>query len=394
MPLYCEKHTVAIYDRGGTRLVGNLESLTRVHWERVRDAVSVAAVTVSQPSQGCFQLLNEISCNRHELVIFRGKDRVWEGPITHIERKADVFTVSARDVMHYAYRTAMHNEYDSAAYWSPDAKDPDRVWVDNTELTVDRVVNILQTELNRKKETLSPPVNVVPYITPIRAATLSEERSTNRRTAAFSMTVYDEMESLAQYGGLDYTVVGRRIVIKDNRVPLAMTAPVTEKDFLSEIIVTSYGMESYTRNFASGDQGLYGVYPPLGGTGDLTPEEIAAADYYGEWENVEQMMDADSTEPPSQNDLDYAARIGMSSALPVPTRVRIPENSQLNPNGTLSIQDLVPGVIIPVRATLTSIVLVQNQKLDSVAVDETGESGESITVSLGPPPNTLLERAS
>lgn len=391
MPLNCENHTVSITDRGGNRILGVLESVTDVQWERVRDDISTAKVTVAQPSGDCFQLLNDISCNRHEMVIYRGGDRVWEGVITHISRHADVFQISARDVMHYAYRTAMHSGYDNAAYWHPDPKDPNRVWVNNMGSIVDRALNVLTTELNRKKEQLDPPINVVPYITAVRPADISQERRTGRKTLPFAMTVYDDMESMASLGGLDYTVVGRRIILSDTRVAIGRTAPVTEGDFLSEIVVTSYGMDSHTRTFTTGEDGMYGVYPPWSGHPDPKMQEYI--DYYGEWENVEQMMDEDSAEPPSQLLLDSSASLSMSGRLPVPTLVRLPENSQLNPNGVLSIQDLVPGVIIPVRATLTSIVLTQNQQLNNVTVNESGEGGEAITISLGPPPTSFLEPA-
>jgi hypothetical protein len=75
---------------------------------------------------------------------------------------------------------------------------------------------------------------------------------------------------------------------------------------------------------------------------------------------------------------------------PPPTRVRLPENTLLNPNGILSMQDLVPGVHIPLRASLFSIDLIQMQKLSSMKVTETGVDGEQITVSLGPAPKLLI----
>lgn len=379
MPLFCQTHTVSITDRGGERILGQLESLTKVQWERVRDDISQATVTVAQPGRDCFQLLNDISANRHEMVVYRGKERVWEGPITHIGRHADTFIITARDIGHYLDRTAMENEYDNSARWVPDSKDPSRVFQDNTGYVVDRVRSIVATEVGRVKETLDPPVNIVQYMTAVRAATLTDERECNRRTLAFSMGVIDEMESLNTYNGLDYTVVGRRLIINDNRVVIGKTAPVTERDFLSEIVVTSYGMDSYTQNITVGEDGMYGT------SGGVDP-------FYGEWQNVEQMGGEDSAEAPSQGELDRFAEMGMSGKLPVPTVVRVPENSRLNPNGTLSIGDLVPGVIIPVRATLTSIVLVQNQRLQNVTVTETGTKGEEITVTLVTAPTTLYDQ--
>jgi hypothetical protein len=75
---------------------------------------------------------------------------------------------------------------------------------------------------------------------------------------------------------------------------------------------------------------------------------------------------------------------------PPPTLVRLPENTLLNPNGVLNIQDLVPGVHIPLRASLFSIDLIQMQKLNTVSVTETGEDGEQITISIGPAPKLLI----
>lgn len=396
MPLYCQTHTVAVYDRGGRRIVGNLESLTRVHYTRLRDDISEALIQITQPSRGCYQLINDISCNRHELVIFRGGERVWEGPITRIARHRDMVEIDAKDIVHYLYRTACHETHDNAAYWVPDEKDTAATFTDNTGLVVDRVHEVLTTELARK-EALNPPVNILPHLTRVRAANPANERECNRKTLPYTLSVYDDMEALATYGGLDYVAVGRRLIISDNRVPIGQTPTISENDIMSEVVVTSYGMESFTRAFVSGDVDqngniMAGIYPPLGGTGDLTADEIAAIDYYGEWENVEQMFDEDSTESPTQNSLDNAAELNMSGRLPVPTLVRIPENSRLNPNGVLSLEDLVPGVLVPVRANLNSIVITQYQKLDSVTVEETGEDGESISITLGAVPATLLVR--
>ena len=117
MPLSCKNHRAAVFDRGGTRVLGVFENITSVTWERVRNDFSTAQVTIAEPTKGCVDLLQQIAVNRHELVIWRGQDRVWEGPITLISRHADTFQIEARDVIHYLYRTVMHNAHDNAAYW-------------------------------------------------------------------------------------------------------------------------------------------------------------------------------------------------------------------------------------------------------------------------------------
>lgn len=365
-------------DRGGTRILGYFENITSVSWERVRDDFSTAQVTIAEPTKGCVDLLQQIAVNRHELVIWRGQDRVWEGPITLISRHADVFRVEARDIVHYLYRTVMHLPHDNGAYWDPNEDDPDRVFVDNTTYVVDRAVAIVTAELNRQKELLDPPVNIVPFITTVRHDPVTSERKANRKTGAFAASVYDELESMAQTGGLDYTAVGRRLIFNDTRVPIGKTVTVTEADFIGEVVVTSYGMDGATRAYTTGDAGMVGV------AGEVD-------DFYGEWEIIEQMFDEDTEIPPTQNSLDNAAEFNLFGKNPPPTKVRLPENTLLNPKGVLGIQDLVPGVHMPLRASLFSIDLVQMQKLSTVKVTESGEEGEKITIALVPAPKSIIE---
>lgn len=387
MPFQCEKHTAVITDRGGQNVLGYVEPLNAVHYGRVRDEISEGWVRIVQPTKECYSLFNEVSANRHELVIYRGAERVWEGPIIRIERHSGHINVVARDVMHYAYRTVCHNEYDNSQYWVDlpgdglgDADSDNNVndqWVDNSVPCVDRAYTILTTELNRKKETLSPPINVVAHMVKRRYKDTAKERRSYRKTLAYTQTVYDDIESMATHGGLDYTVVGRNIILFDNRLPIGMTEPITERDIIGELVVTSYGMESFTRVFTVGDDGMYG-------------EAGGVHEFYGEWEDCEQMFDEDSEVPPSQEALTNAAAYALQGALPVPTRVRLPENTTLNPDGVLSLKDMVPGVYIPVHATLPSMDLTQVLKLDSVTVEET-EGGEVISISAVQPPQSEFE---
>jgi hypothetical protein len=65
--------------------------------------------------------------------------------------------------------------------------------------------------------------------------------------------------------------------------------------------------------------------------------------------------------------------------------VRLPDNSTLNPECNVDINDLVPGVWIPLRASSTLRPVSQMQKLDSVTVTQTA-SGETVRVVLSPAP--------
>ena len=70
---------------------------------------------------------------------------------------------------------------------------------------------------------------------------------------------------------------------------------------------------------------------------------------------------------------------------PTPVVVRVPDNSTLNPEVNLSIQHLIPGVWIPLRATQTVRAVAQWQKLDEVNVVVEGDN-EQVQVVMSPAP--------
>jgi hypothetical protein len=74
----------------------------------------------------------------------------------------------------------------------------------------------------------------------------------------------------------------------------------------------------------------------------------------------------------------------VSGRNPVPVEVRIPDNSTIRLDDTLTIDDLIPGVQMPLLATLNARQVSQDQKLDLVTVRETGAEGETIQVVLTP----------
>lgn len=352
MPFNCENHTAMIFDRGGRTRLGVIDPLSSVSWQRVRDDISFGNITTTQPTMQCLQLLEQVEPNRHELVIFRGTERVWEGPITLIVYHRDSVEIEARDVMHYAYRTVMRASYNNN--------------YPNITTTTQRAVNVLEGELIRK-ESLNPPINVLPYLVAVHSP---DDSRTSRGTAPSQSTVFEDIDSMAAKAGLDYTVVGRSIVLFNTHTSLGQTQQVTEDDFIGDVIVTAYGMEHATKAWVNDGQGNIG-YAGV----DVDP-------YYGEWEILDSAYDEEKgSDAPTTSELFSQAERNLDGRNPVPLTVRVPEGSRLNPNGTLSIADLVPGVHIPLRATLTARVVNQMQKLNKVQVTE-DPAGEVIAVSM------------
>lgn len=364
MALYCERHTAFLYDKGGTRLLGPLGKLSRVRWERLRDDVSAATIDIAARHAECDSTLGLAAVGRSELVIYRENERVWEGPITHVSRQGNSVAISARDIVHYIYRTIMTAEYNNAYPYIGTA--------------TSRMDRILRAELARM-EAQDPPINVIPYLNVHEFPT---NAGTSAHTLPYEMTVYEHMDTLAARGGLDYTAVGRALHIWDTHHPIGHTATVSESDFLGDVIITEYGMELATVSAITDGKGRAGVAggpDPFYGLVEILDTAFDETD--GEdWNAAEGPQ-----EPPSIAEMESQAQRVLSGRNPTPVVVRVPDNSSLNPDGVLSISDLVPGVFVPLVADLPGRYLNQMQKLDKVSFEESPE-GETIQVTLSPAP--------
>lgn len=364
MALTCEVHSAFIYDRGGQQLIGALDGITKVSWARERDEVTTGRVTVGQrPSPDCEKILGLVTCGRHELVIFRGNVRVWEGPITHLEYRGSQVTVTARDVSHYLNRMIMKSEYDNS--------------YPNIGTVVNRAYRIIRTESVRF-EAQVPPINIREHVVAHHG---EHDAGTSSHTMPYHSSVYEHVDTLAARAGLDYTVIGRAIHLFDVRNPaLGQTSVLSEDDFIGDTVITEYGMDLCTvaaMTDGKGNWGESGEADPFYGLVEIV--ETAYDEETGDdWDEV------DEPEPPSEAEMRSQAQRMLK--VPPPLVVRVPDNSTLNPNGTLSINELIPGIFIPLQANLPGRRVSQMQKLDVLNVSESAEEGETITVSLATAP--------
>lgn len=366
------KHQVFLYDRGGENRIGRLLGTTTVRWERQRDAISESTV-ILDPSVCRASALDSLQkgIGRYEIVIFRNGVRVWEGPITRTTWKSRSVEVTAHDVCHYLARTAMRNAYDN------------RYSAENSKVApvTTRMEVILAHELARK-EALVPPINVLPFL---ELRTNTDTATTSRFTPPYFSSVWEEMDHMGAKSGLDYTAVGRRILLNDVHDVIGRTPMLTDNDFLDDLIVTSYGMELATSSAVTDGEGRYAV---VGGVDDFYGEVELIHTMYGEG------VDFADPDNPTEAELDALAaelrsqaQRNLSGRYPIPTIVRVPDGTRLNPNAPVPIELLVPGVRVPIRTTRLRITLQQEQKLDYVKVEET-KAGESVSVKLSPVPGS------
>lgn len=359
MALGREEHSVALADRGGTRMLGFLDNISRVKWNRIRDDISEAEVIIERPSDECIEILREIGTNRTEMVIFRGGTRAWEGPITLDRRTRDRVVLQAKDVMHHVYRTVMKNGYSNAH--------------PNTSTVVQRVAHIITEEMARK-EALVPPHNILPHLTVIEG---DEGARTAAVTKPFEMTLFNHIDNLAARAGLEYTTVGRRIILFDGSALIGQTPPVTQDDIFGELIVTEYGMEAGTYAVVTDGEGQAG--------------EVGGHDgYYGLIELLDNAYgeEAPDDDPPDVNisELRSQARRNLAGRNPAPITVRMPDGTTLNPEGVFEMEHLVPGVWVPLYAKVPGREIAQMMRLDEVRFEYTPQ-GESVAITLSPRPS-------
>lgn len=365
--LGCGTHRAFVYRRGGERLVGEITEITSLEWERVRDEISVSKIKVTGWSKDCGALLAILQPWAYEVVIFRdngfSQDRVWEGPITLLTYEADSVTIQCRDVMAYAYRRIIKQTMTDTATGAT---------------VVDRAKRILQNVFAPDDP------NLLGYLTPL---VRSDDARQRRSIPAYARTAYEEIDDMAANAGLDYTAVGRRIMLWGTRHRIGTLPEFRDSDLGHAPIVSVYGMSFANRYVVADGNGLWGeategLDPVSGNDPNYGLVEILSSSWAADAEAESGEITAESQANNITSFKQFAQR-AISDRNPPPVVVRVPDNTSLNPDAAVSIQHLIPGVVIPLRSTGGLRSVVASQKLDSVRVSEQGGL-ESITVTMSP----------
>lgn len=375
-----EGHTALIYDRGGARRLHQLIDLSAVEWGRVLSGKSKAQVTVS--GRACAEqaaTLNAIQAHRHELVIFRGAERVWEGPILQVEWHQDRAVILANDVSDYLDGTPLSIDWPNEEGGGP-------------RLMTDRVDAIIRHELadGYTMETnggpvfvpgwegIDPPVNLLPFLDVRPSGSLL----TRSATLSFEMLLGEHLYNLSQ-SGLDWTAVGRSLIYWDSAQALARTRALTEADFYGEVSVIASGADQASIAHLSGQR-------PESDPDDPTPPAStgvghagAAHSYYGVWTRIISQANEEGSDEPTQEELNSQAQRGLLGRTPVPLEVVVDGSGGIRLSQGLGINDLVAGAEVPVTALLNLRPVSQLQRIKDVTVDESAD-GETIKVTLIP----------
>ena len=371
--LGCGSYRVFAYARGGTQMLGELTPVTGLTFFRVRDDISHANLKVTGFGADCGDLMKRIRCWMHEIVIFRDGQRVWEGPITRITYTADGCEFEAQDVMVYLYRRVMRQGFNDAY----------RI-IDGVEIGLPTVV---ERAMRIAMNALAPfDPNVLPYLT---ALMFDDDARESRVVPDYSQTAWEQIDDLAATAGLDYTTVGRRIMLWDTHRSIGRLPLMTDGDFSEPPVVSEYGMQLCNYSAVTNGSGLWSAVRPFG---EDEPNEFYGmvellASAYGEAQGAADTTLTQAAKERLLQAMKEQARRNVANRWPTPLIVRVPDNSTLSPDINLTFDQLVPGVWIPVHSRGTLREVGQWQKLDRVTVAIDPDKGEQISVIMSPAPN-------
>lgn len=378
-----ENHQAMIYDRGGVRRLWQLVDVASVQWTRELDKQSTADLVITgEACRDQADVLALIEPRRHELVLFRNGERVWEGPIVQVGWFRDRATILAHDITEYMRYTPLSKAWPNATGGGPPLMTDRTREIITYELTTPYVMSVgtgsaVHDVTVPRWENIDPPANILPHMD-IRAG----EVATTSITEAFEMSLFEHITNLAR-SGMEFTTIGRQFLAWDKANPLARTRTLTENDFYGDIELYATGSEHFSIAHIAATSAPE-EDPDAPEEGQIAVGNAGGPnDFYGVWTAIVTTENEEGTSAPSQEELNGQASRHLVGRTPVPLEIRTPTDGGIKPSFDLTIQDLVPGVEVPVLALLNLRKVSQLQRIETVSVTEDA-SMESVSVVLIP----------
>lgn len=375
-PAFCGVNRAFVYEKGGTVLVGEIEGATRIRWNRIRDEISTAQVVAG--SNDCCELMSGVEPVAFELHIERDGELVWCGPITRIEFEWDSIEVFAEDMLWVAKRRALSTSYnfgpaDEGGTGSTDA--------------VTFVNGLLASDVYGKN---GDEWNMLAYLNPV-SGPVGCDATTSRQVNAWSTTVWEELDLLAEDYGIDYTVVGRDIYIFDVNLNWDELPTLYDTDIAEAPRIVEYGNALATRFIRTDGSGYAGraEAPPA-----VKVQYASDIDFISNQPRQSAFNSAGVAARPSRGRLSSWLRTAqrrLVSLHPVKRAVVIPANSTLLPSSAWDVNTIMPGSWFPVSVTHPCRgTISEYARLQEVVVEESGDDGEKVAVTAVDPPTLMV----
>jgi hypothetical protein len=339
-PLGCaakSDYVALVTDRHGGQIVDEL-TFAGLAWSRAVNGISEAKLTVPM---GCCDRLGSVRSWRHELMVVRGDNIVWQGPITGIPNSRDQVELQARDPLQWLRRRVVRKRRCSAPSCGGEP-------TPGTTVAHQLITDALEPD--------DP--GVLEHLT-----IAADSGLVARDFKVYSGYAYDALRDLV--GVVDFTAVGKRIVLMPKGHLLGRTAVLTCDAFLGDVGAIEDGLSAASRAVVVGA----GV---TGSAGWIDP-------YFG---LIEVLVKDDKIK--TRDDANTQARGVVRGAMPPPLRVDVPSGAHLAADAPVSMDELVPGVGVPVLLDCTCRDAQQLQRLRSLSVTVNAD-GEQVAPVLLPP---------
>lgn len=342
--LGCCLNTAAVWDRCESRKIAELDDLTCLNWSRTLDLSSSASATVGLRGQ-CCGLLGNVQPWRHELVVSRCGRQVWSGPILAAEYTDDAITLTARDRLAWFDRRSIRDDLTLSGL--------------NTEIAQALIeYGILDPDVPGQDDTC---IGMFLEFFPGDFATYSYSYE------GLQTTVGAELRNLAR-GTLNFTALGRRVLVW-SALALGRTNILQDKHLLGDVkvVVDGYNMATW-----AGVEG-HGVAASAGGTDR----------YYGRLERPIRDDSIVTTATAQQ-----VARTAVGTSRRPSVTLDIPDGVRLDPSAPVTIDQLVPGMVLPFWSTSTCREVNQDTALTKVQVtqgcSDDADGDEQVLITVGP----------
>lgn len=322
-----------------------LPGVERVSATRELSQISEANLDIPYPpDMDLADRLGGLRTIRFEIDAWRDDALIWSGPVTRLAWGRTMLKLSAKDFLWWLTRRFVRTRL---AFEN----------VEGADGTEDLAV-IAEIAIRSALTSDDPDIARWLLFHAGGAVGVGRYETAERVTA---MEVLDDLTPL----GLDYTCLGRQIVVWSVDRPLPDLGPMTDVDFTDDLEVVEDAEDACTLAAVTGA----GIAGEAGGTDS----------YIG---LVERRFDADSTQT-RFGPLQAAAAQQVSARNPAPLQINLPSGS-LAPGCAIHPSRLVPGAYADLTVIGTPRQVRQTMRLQSVEFSRTGVDAEQVSVAFEP----------
>lgn len=351
--LGCGQNEAYVTWKCGTPRFCPLPTSSELTWGRRLNDISEAQIVIplsGAADETCCDCLGDLEPWCHELHVARDGEDVWLGPITEITYEFDKVTIRALDLLGWATVRVSEVPIDYTVATGAGPAD----WT----VIGEAILDVAFAE--------DDPC-ILPYVSASLTGYVGEQKF-----PAYTDSAFDQLDALASTG-LEYTAVGRTIILASANTPTTPIATLLDEHILGAVQLTKNGLLQADRWFVHFDKDTEAI-PPGPGVAE------AANQYcYGLLERIR----STDTALANVESADIVAEVYVAASAIAPRLLEVPDGSQLSPEAPWEISAMIPGVRVDVGVTRLCVDATQSFVLTGINVRQT-KTGEEVTITLGP----------